>query len=115
VHEALRRRADNDVVDFLLAAVIDYHCAAIQTAPLCEKVPDLAANAQAPQFIHIGIQEQRVVRSPNGLGEQDDLGRTALHHVVERAKHAFLENGDPSQHDAALPLLEMLLRAHPES
>jgi hypothetical protein len=113
LHEALKHRASDDVLRYLLETMIQYQESLILESPQQYKMDFGAQHALDPaQFRHISVQSSRLVRGPSLLGVQDDLGRTALHYLVERAKRVA-EHLERSRSTWAL--FRALLTAHPDS
>jgi hypothetical protein len=82
IHEALKHRAGDDVLECLVRAVVEY--------------------------------EPLTGRSGSGylLGHKDEVGRTALHYMVDRIVRS-LDRGTLSQ--AEWDITRLLVQAHPES
>jgi hypothetical protein len=113
LHEALKHRASDDVLEYLLQTMIQYQESLVFESPHQYKMKTGAQHALDPaQFRHISVQSSRLVRGPSLLGVQDDLGRTALHYLVERAKRVAEH---PERSSTSWGLFRTLSMAHPES
>jgi hypothetical protein len=113
LHEALKHRASDDVLEYLLQTMIQYQAFLVSESPHQYKGNTVAQHALDPaQFRHISVQSSRLVRGPSLLGVQDDLGRNALHYLVERAKRVAEH---PERCSTTWGLFRTLSMAHPES
>lgn len=91
LHDALQHRCSDDVLSYLLSAVMDYQRGRNQTPPNHASSNIVTSSSiggvtDQPQFKHVGIQEQRFLNFPNLFATLDDMNRTALHLLVERAR-----------------------------
>lgn len=82
LHEALKHRADDVVLSYLVRAAIEYDHRTKTHKPVCL------------------------------LGHKDELGRTALHYMVDRIVRS-LDRGERSQ--AEWNIIRMLVQEHPSS
>lgn len=108
LHEALQYRRDDDVLDFLLTALVKYQGRSENTH--LHSVHSLPTESQ---FRHVDVQEQRLLVFSPLLGALDGMKRTALHLVVERIKRLW--TSAPRLVEPDLSFLQKLLHAHPEA
>ena len=99
LHEALQHAASDDVLLYLLQAMIDHRKKSSTVSVPTITTRNNSNNGSLTvtgELKHVGVQERRILYCSDSLLAQDDLGRTALHLVVEKIKrhgtnHAHLE------------------------
>jgi len=121
LHEALKYRASGDVVLRILTEMIKYQQTAITNIPPCSQQsvvmrPRRVSNKHKPlwsaSFSRVSLQDRRYLSCPNLLGVPDDLCRSALHYVVERARRQWAES---ELAESTTRCFQKLLCSHPES
>ena len=84
LHEALKHRCSNDVLAYLLQSAIQYADSVPQSRALSSAQSSRGFAGGPCTFSEIQVQDNRPIRGPHLLGACDDLGRTALHVLIER-------------------------------
>jgi hypothetical protein len=121
LHEGLKHRCSDEVLNVLLSAVIDYQTTSLSSFP--PPPPPVCGRRRTPlhswneechhqSFKHVSIQEHRFVRCPNLFETTDDVNRTPLHWLVERAR-TLTSNFRRS--DEAFRFFQALLSAFPDA
>lgn len=110
LHDALKHKVSDEVLEFLLQETISYQSTYINKLPIQVEESKLSMSLGAVQFQHIRIQDNRFLSRPtNLLGVADDMGRTALHYLMERAKRIL---GSHSNIDATKRCIRSLIYKH---
>jgi len=120
LHEALNHRVNDDVLQFLLETMIDYQQNVMANT---SRAPDPTISSDTnslhpsrtlgfDQFKQVCVQDHRFLSCPNLLGVVDDMGRTALHLLVERAKRYL---GNVKRSRSTWCFFQKLLTAYPEA
>lgn len=111
LHDALKHRASDEVLEFLLEETISYQSTFVNNISTQAEESELFKTLGAVQFQH--VQDNRFLNCPtNLLGVADDMGRTALHYLMERAKRIL---GSHRDIDATKRCIRNLLYKHPGS
>ena len=108
LHEACLYRAPIEVLSHLIRVTSDYQKSYVTNHPEQEQ----PTFADGYQFTHVGVQESRVVSCPDIFLSQDDMGRTALHLMVDRIKRL---DESASQSRDKWEILHSLVRGGPRA
>lgn len=115
LHDALRFRVAEDVLDFVVQATIEFQQSperlALLSGGCSTRFLTTTHHSKLPQFQHVHIQNNRVIGGPNILGVQDELGRTVLHYIVESIQYNFVE---PKKRIFFWNMFLLLLRHFPD-
>jgi hypothetical protein len=118
LHEGLKHRCSDEILNVLLSAVIEYQTTSLSSLPpppVRGRRPPLHSwneECHHQSFKHVSVQEHRFVRFPNLFETTDDMNRTALHWLVERAR-TLASNFRRS--DETFRFFQVLLSAFPNA
>lgn len=109
LHEALKHRVSDDVIQYLLRTMIQYQ----KTSFSMHRRLDIdRVQSVCLQFTlnPVQVQDRRLLVCPNLLSVVDDMGRSALHYFVEKLK---LVAGNFRRIESTWGLFQALLLAYP--